>query len=75
MLSLAQAAPQPLYILLHLYKTAGQTLATNIQLNLSGPVAVQMYVGPMGLDISKAIGSRPTQAGLPSASTRTRLRA
>jgi len=52
-----QAAPRPLYILLHLYKTAGQTLATNIQLNLSGPLALQMYVGPMGLDISKAIGS------------------
>ena len=49
--------PPPLYILLHIYKTAGQTLEANIRLNLDRTRAIPMYVGPMGLDIHKAIGS------------------
>ena len=48
---------KPVYILLHLYKTAGQTLRHNIMLNRGKRQALPMYVGPMGLDIYKAEGS------------------
>jgi hypothetical protein len=53
------AGPQArdLYILLHLYKTAGQTLNEQLKLNFRRPEALQLYVGPMGLDISKFSGS------------------
>lgn len=46
-----------LIVLLHVYKTGGQTLHHNLRLNLPYPQGLPLYVGPMGLDISKATGS------------------
>jgi hypothetical protein len=46
-----------LIVLLHIYKTGGQTLHHNLRLNLPYPLGLPLYVGPMGLDVSKATGS------------------
>lgn len=46
-----------LYVVLHLYKTAGQTLLHNFRENYKRRHWLPMYVGPIGLDIDKGTGS------------------
>jgi hypothetical protein len=48
---------QNLYIVLHIYKTAGQTLRHNFQANFRGDAWLPMYVGPIGLDESVGSGN------------------
>lgn len=52
----ATSSKNPLYIFFHQYKTAGQTLAANILLNLQPRTIMPLYVGHMGLDKTKRVG-------------------
>lgn len=47
----------PVYIFMHMYKTAGQTMLANLQLNVPQTERLDLSVGPLGLDLSKRCGS------------------
>lgn len=51
-------AQPPLYVVLHLYKTAGKTLLRHFQNNMRGRGFVRMYTSRMGLDKADA-GANP----------------
>jgi hypothetical protein len=46
------------FIFLHIYKTAGQTLAANLNMNFRPREKLRLYTGPLGLDQTKEQGSR-----------------